>query len=329
MSSKQKSFGYKVARWSVDGTRNLQRALVQAFALRQRARDREWRPAGDADTVRLINNHRDYGANLCGVMFSFTRGQNQNIVGLDANAVEYPVEQLAPPLDDARRRTEFIEGLLYFCIHNNHIVLAGSQAIRSEQFEDYINWLLAQSAQILPAGEILTVADPLRPDYSQRTMEKVKSIVIRGHPEIGVAPAPSGARRQTLRFRPKGRILDAINLILREYGARVPNITFSRPVAPEDIEVNLEVKWKRSRRSTDGATPFIDSLCNAFRHVDNPPVDFVFRDGKKITGSSFKVSQSRGVDVHNGIPVAENVFRKMSEWLDELLSNGSVLLDGQ
>ena len=320
---KRKSFHYKKAKFTKDGKLTLEDCLRQAVAKQRIVLSRQQEVLVDGETgYRLINEVSKVGGLLCGVMMSYTEGTHQNIVNLDAKATQLNLNQVAPTSENPDERAEFVEGLLYFGILKNHIIVIGSAHLRAKRFESHLNWLLGKKTGVIPTIERVLIADPIKPDYSQRKYKGLKSIKMSSHMNF---EEPQSEDLSSQKLEPTGLIWEAVTDFMRGIGAETPEVNFSGGLNPEDLEIDLRVKWKNRRRNRANLlTPVLDPIANAFRHIDDAPIELEFNDGTTIKGGDFKVTQQIGVQCPNGIPNSSDVFAKMSGWLHELLAKGDI-----
>jgi hypothetical protein len=326
---KRKKFNYKVARFRSDGKRSLQISLQNALGKLLPARDRlqEFQFGGEKQ-YRLINEFSDQGKLLCGVMMSYTAGLHQNVVTLDALAHSFKLDQIAPMLDDPELQSEFVEGLLYFGIYKNHIIFVGSPHLHSKQLEDHLNWFLRDRTKVLPKGEGVLVADPVKPDYSDRLFKGLKELRLKAPLEFRETTSQVDQEQEAVsrtRFRPSGGQWDAIVGFVRGIGGELPDINFPGGLVPENLEVSLIVRSKGRRKSkANQVTPVLDPVANGLRHIEDAPLELLFLDGTAIRGSDFKVSQNFTVQSVNGVPLTGEVYKAMRYWLEQLIAKGEI-----
>ena len=131
METRVRTLTYKKCRYA-DKDGKLSTLLAAALKLHAKANTRLQLIPPDEKGVRLINHSRNLkGGTVCGTLIEFTRGNHQPIVEIADNADELDVVQLAPPSKTA----EFLEGVLFFLVSNNHVILSTSKSLRSGQVE--------------------------------------------------------------------------------------------------------------------------------------------------------------------------------------------------
>jgi hypothetical protein len=329
MENKNKTLHYKRAQFSQSGG-ILQQMLSEAMTQLPKALMRREDIDDSQEHYRLLNQTSTERGSLCGVIFSYHKGHSQVVTAVEEDATSLDIKKYAPPEIKKGARSEFIEGLLYFCCSGNHLVLLASAALQSKQFEDYLNWLLIDRLTLLDKSNYLLIADPHKPDLTAGINE-VKSITFKselGGQLISESEHPlSNRKAKKLSFRPEGKEWDAISAMLAGFGVNLPNVRVEDGIYPQDIEVSLQIRCTKRRDRLEGATPFLDPIANAFRHHDKLPFELEFRDGSSVSGNDFKVSQIHSVACDEGIPDTTAVFKKMRNWLEQIIQNGTIISD--
>ena len=100
----------------------------------------------DGKAVRFINSHNKHDGNLllCQLV-QFESGLSQLTIEVDEDAGAYPLNILNPSdikRKDANIRAEFLDSVLYFGVHENHVLVLSSQRLQSKELEAHLNWFL-------------------------------------------------------------------------------------------------------------------------------------------------------------------------------------------
>ncbi len=324
---KTKTFHYKTAMFfNTDKKLNLQDLLAESLNFNPRAIDRQETVGEENLTFRLINTHRKQGNLLCGVMFSYTKGQNQNIVDIDENAKELPIEQVAPPPNEkTKARTEFIEGMFYFGILKNHVVIVGSSKLQSEQFEHHLNWILHKNETVLDAKTMVSITDPIQPKLTKKSMDNPRSIKFSQPMKFDTIVATDNEKK-SISIIPSKKIWSAIETLIKNgCGVSVPEMNLPTNIQEKDVCIDLEIKWKKRRDYSQKQTPFLSQIAHAFRHIDTPPFTLVTRNGFTIKGKDCKVQNKIACLCINGIPNNEFIFAKILTWLQQLAADKDII----
>ena len=56
-------------------------------------------------------------------------------------------------------------------------------------------------------------------------------------------------------------------------------------------------------------------FANAFKDVENPPVDIEFSDGRRLSLSEYRIKKAFQVESRNKIPIVEDVCTILVSWL--------------
>lgn len=291
---------------------SLQAKLSEAFAKLIKVGARKEVLGNDSSYVRAVIYHRSYANMLFGILASYERGTHQLTVADDDDAEMLTVDQVAPPKNDDNKRQEFLEGVCYFCISKNHVVLMPSRALGAKPLEHHANWILAK-AGVLAKDNRVGLSDQI----TQATSERIRASHVK-EVEIG-APLLDSSEHE-VKPEVKGHRVAA-----REYGGF--GIDILRKVLGDDrvnkmrladavdgnIEVTLKIRYKRS--TTEKAHKFLDNIALAVRNLDEDEVKLKLAGGGIVKGSELKLSTPVSIQARDGIPNPDEVFGKMREWL--------------
>ena len=173
----------------------------------------------DTGFRRFINTHRSALGMEFGSLVLYAGGVNKQTLTIDKSADEVDVEQIAPPQTLDGRRREFLESILYYGVQDNHVVLLQSMALKSREFEDYINWLLKKAGVIAEENNVFL--NNYAPKITKEKLEQatVKSVKI-GTPLYSTFEEVINNNVTSVkkRFRPMGEGLDILRLIQSNAG---------------------------------------------------------------------------------------------------------------
>lgn len=321
--SRPKEILYKHAEFLKPTGRTLQQHLLAAREKLHLAKHREQKFGEHADLVRVWNKSVKRGLLQCGMFHSFEHGRSQLILAMQENVEEYPVVATeAPPIKESKL-TEFNEGLLFFGVYKNHVLILQSAALRFSSFEDYLNWLLQDAVDEIGKENRVGLHDPLPKKLRSRDIPILKSVILT--PSFHAEPAGGAverAKRIHMRLRPAD--WKPIYDLIKNMGAEVPReLRLDGDFNPERIQVNIELKWLGRRKDRD-QTPVLDTVLHAFRDVDNPPIRATTVDGQVFDGNELRLKKKVNLQVDGKIPVAGDVFERMSEYLAELQQRGDI-----
>lgn len=324
-SKVEKTLHYKRAKFEHDGKQNLEGLLVRAMASKGRASERlQETAAGGEKNYRLINRLEAAPSLTTGVMMSFTEGVHQHVVTVSDEAEQFDLTQLAPELEDPDLRSEFVQGLLFFGVKRNHLILMTSPHLRADGFEKHLRWLLKEHTSVMPKIETLYVADPT-PEFEDRSFTGVKSFTISSSLAFEEEELAGRSTEKLITVDKDHRSWQALTAFFDGFGADEPDVNFQGGMPPEDLEVQLLIRAKGRRRDLSRVpTPVLDPIANAFRHVDDAPIVVEFLNGSKLKGSGFKVRQPWRIECQDGVPVTQDVFNSMREWFEGLVQKGDI-----
>ena len=331
MSKTTKTLLYKNAQFFGDDTTRTLQSMVQS-ALRKKKAAFERRQVVDGEnSFRFVNYHGPYKGIKVGMLLDYTQDHAKLATEIDPTSETLPLTPLKPPGDG-----QFVDGLLYFGVSNNHVVLVQSASLRSQQLEDHINWLLRSTDQLTDEQFVALVDQPppeltgqiaatkglaFSAPVNFQTGKKRKNEEDRDETRIQVPED----RTQKLSIRPRGGAWAAIRNMLPPEMELPTELDVDQIVENRQLVVKLELSWKRARK--DDSTTLLDTISNQLRHVDSE-LDYEIRtkSGLRISKDKLKLSQPVSVEVGNsGFLKKEELWPAMLEWLKELIENQRVL----
>lgn len=299
------------------GRPSLQAKLAESLHRLKKVGKRKEVLGEDSRYVRTIIYHRSYANMVFGILASYERGTHQLTVADDDEAEMLSVAQVAPPKTDDDKRQEFLEGVCYFGIFKNIIVVVPSRALGTKPLEQHLNWILAQSGQ-LEMDNRIGLSDEITQATRERILAKhVKEVEI-GAPLIDFdksAIQTTGSTKTTTGFEFCGFGIDLLRQLL---GDKVDKMRLADAV-DGNIEVTLKVRYKQA--TTTKAHKLLDNIALAVRHLDEDEVKLKLVGGGDIKGSELKLSTPVSVQALDGIPNPDELFEKMREWLIQQIEN--------
>lgn len=297
---------------------SLQAKFSEALSKLKKVGARKEILGNDSSYVRAIIYHRSYANMLFGILASYERGTHQLTVADDDDAEMLTVEQVAPPKNDDNKRQEFLEGVCYFGIAKNHVVLVPSRALGAKPLEHHANWMLAK-AGLLASSNRVGLSDQI----TQATRERIRASHVK-EVEIGAPLLDT----QELEVQPhvKGRTVAAfeygglgIDILRQVLGVDKVNKMRLADAIDGNIEVTLKIRYKRS--TTEKAHKLLDNIALAVRNMDEDEVKLKLAGGGTVKGSELKLSAPLSIQARDGIPNPDELFQKMREWLIQQIEN--------
>lgn len=296
----------------------LQAKLSEALSKLKKVGARKETLGDDEHYVRAVIYHRSYAGMLFGVLASYERGTHQLTVADDDDAEMLTVEQVAPPKNDNNKRQEFLEGVCYFGIAKNHVVLVPSRALGAKPMEHHVNWILEQAGLL---GNNIRVG--LSDQIAQATRERIRASHVKevqiGAPLIdmqGVEAQPEIKGHRVTALEYGGLGMDILRQVL---GADKVNSMRLADAVDGNIEVTLKIRYKRA--TTEKAHKLLDNIALAVRNLDEDEVKLTLAGGGTVKGSELKLSAPISIQARDGIPNPDELFEKMREWLIQQIEN--------
>ena len=341
-STARKTVLYRRCVITPKSTQTLQQLVAAALVAQPKASDRYEPLNAQSTELRCIGKHVVSSNCLCGYLTTFERGAAQPVIGDDPTAVSLRLGALPPPpAQKGGVQQQYVPGVVYFAIYQNHLALVQSSAIRSNALENHLSWLLKERTNQLAATDSFALSDEAQKATKAKIRKShVKSISLgqplmaeeivtlpaaaqgadKGHQK---APATNAAKKQR-KFRPQGPMVDLIRSYFTDQS------DFEKLGLDEVFDGNLEV-WieirypKRKRTRPEDAMKLMDTLGVALRDIEGDQVALQLADGSKVTGKELKISAPLDFPVlaHN-LPDESKLWDEMSAWLLAQLAHGVV-----
>lgn len=340
IAPKRKRFLYKEAKFITeigDPNVTLESLLTSAVAKLKKASARMKKVADDAD-VRFLNYHMHHstgeGQGIFGCEFlGYEHGADQSIINLDPDAEEIDVNAIPAGPD-----REFLSGAVYFAVKGNHVVLFQSSALRTQELESYLNWLLREAAAVIDKENALLLADNVS-DQDKANLKGVKGIRIKAPVTMTSEvkkPAETSMNRvkrtriapqtesQSITVHPTGKAWQAFKEFFGD-ALTLPNrFTVNDLAKIPELQVELLLHFKGHH--DEDAGDFLDGLATQMRHVSDEFDYTVEAKHGSCTRDQMKLFKEFSVAwTAKGRPKVEDLFPKMAKWLASLISDGRVL----
>lgn len=296
----------------------------------------------DEKSFRFINRFANYmpAMLLCQIV-QFEQGRSQMTITIDDNAEMFEVTPIsAHDLNghaNAADTTEFLESLAYFGVMGNHMVVMGSQSLKSKELERHLNWYLNTLTQQGINSAVMLSDKPTLKAMKQLRSAPAKSVSIGSDIlyEDSSSPMTDAPQTETyekdvieaksVRWTPVGlgaKILEC----LKENGY-VGDFNFEDTLDNANLQVSIEFKY--NRKTTTSGQRVIDTLSTSLRHIDKDDVKINLKGGGEIKGDDLKLSRSISVVFMDGKVDESDLYFKMKQWLDEKINTGEVTPDLQ
>lgn len=331
MDRKTRKVQYKIASFLKDLAapgENLEKLLRRAVRRKRLAVER-LHTAGDENSDQTFLNYSlthkaPQGANLamyCCELLYFEAGADQSSIKMNPTAEVVDLAAVGP----AGKDEEFLAGSVYFGVFENHVVVMGSRSLQVKHLESYLNWLF-QHAKVIPEGNLVELRDHIPDEVRQQVMQQgVTGINFKGQVDWKASAAASPVKPVTdqvraVSIKTSGAMWGAVQSL---FGNKIPSGFTSEDIQDTpDIEISLQLRWKGRHGKDDNS--FLDGVASNLRHLDDE-VDYeVMTKSGKITRDEVKIYQPVTTPWKDGRPDFDDLFPKLCNWLEHLLSSGRI-----
>lgn len=308
--------------------------LVSASLKNLEKADQRMEPLNSQSTeIRVIGKHKIINKMLCGYLSTYERGKSQAVITDDPQATSLSLGAIPPQPMKGGKKQEYIPGVLFFAVFDNHVALIQNPSLRGSSLESHFAWLLKSKTSTLSPTTSMVLSDEAQKATKERIRKShVKSIAF-GQPLMSEFTQPKAATsrhsadaqqsKERARFRPSGPVFD----LLKQY---FDDQKFEKLGLDEIFDGNLEV-WielrypKYQRSHTEDTVKLMDNLGIGLRDIEGENVSLQLADGHKVSGSELKISGNIDVALNsNGLPDEDVVWNKMTDWLASQITNGVV-----
>lgn len=287
--------------------------------------------AGDCRLINHTTNHRGL---FCGNLITYEHGTNKLFLTVDGSQTAFPVAQMAPPELPNKKRTEFLDSILYFGVKGNHVVLMQSSGLKGKQLELYLNWFLSACGVLGTHNRVELVDHPPRMTTDQlasRAVKKVSYVSAMAHETVPDTPTPPTEvkKEKKLRLTPVGRAVDILKAAIGLKDFERLNLDNALDA---NLQVSLEVTYQRT--TTQEGQKVINDIARALRNVDGDDISVQVPGLGTLKGDDLKLSKPIIVACHNGHVDMPELFDEMHNWLlglaeGDFLKDEKVPLDKQ
>lgn len=284
------------------------------------AYDRQMEPEEGADRIRILNDWTFLGREeeVCvASFFSFTMNENKNAVVLKKEIKSFPIEVLAPQRKVGHHQ-EFVAGLAWIAVKDNYIAVMTSQSFSFTALEDYFTWLFKKAF-----GKTVSIVlrDPRQPKFRDCDMSSVKRLEISNSIEVKANAVKARGDQIRKHFIPGGRGWDILRAIYKALGQTPPSMGATNEHAFDKIDVDVIITARRPTIADGNQADALERIANAFKDVEDPPIKAVFKDGRILSLSDYRVSKQFSITAENKIPITKDVCAQLDSWLREQIQN--------
>ena len=271
---------------------------------------------------RFINNLHLDSISTFGILCAFTPGDMQALI--EANT---PISASAP-INESKAPTnnEYINGIAYWLIVDDHVYIVQHSAVRTKALEEYLTWLLRDETQMIGQADTIVLQSAFDISSLGEDLENVKSVEIGG---ITPETVRNGdvrdieERKSIVQNRPLlSRAPEVLSAFLGDLRAK--EIIDSVP--PEgylDLLLSVGYRIKR-RRKMD--TSFMSKLATDFRNLDDGEVKIRSKDGI-ICGDEARLHENMPFKIMRPYGILfdlDDVRKKMGRVHQRFLEDGKI-----
>lgn len=341
VDTRRKRVIYKHAKFHNADNRTLQDLLTLATQSVKKPENRKESIDTDNKIVRVLNRVIGRDNMFLGELLLWEEGKTQSAVSQDDEGF-YTVESLGLPASaESGKKREYLESQLIFSVYGNHLAVLQSRTLQAKQLEAHLLWFISNFTDGLKKEAYFVLSD--EPTLEARRQIKqaggVKDISL-GFPiqseQIDdksiveqsvsiVAKASENApkvlsRVQNLLFRPIGKASEILTAAFGEDWTKKTNLLESLDKA--NMEVELKVKYVR--KTTEQAHTLLDNMATAARHLDTDFTRITLQNGAIIKGDLMKISGPINVIYIRDVIDLNSLYSELNNWLLERFNHGEI-----
>lgn len=299
----------------------------------------------DGNSFRFINRFNNYDNDmlLCQIV-QFEQGRSQMTIVIDEDADMFEVNPISAQdikqnkvSEEKSKSTEFLESMAYFGVMGNHMVVMGSQALKSKELERHLQWYLNTLTKQNIGSAIILSDRPTANAMKQLEKSSVKSVSIGSDITYkqDISPFHDGSKTEyyehdvteakSVRWTPSGLGADILECL--KNNGYIGNFDFNETLDDANLQVSIEFKY--SRKTTKSGQKVIDTLSSSLRHLDKEDVKINLKGGGEIKGDELKLSHQISLGFYDGKVDESDLYHQMKQWLQAKIITKEVLPDLQ
>ncbi|HIF9275968.1 TPA: hypothetical protein ACX6QR_004046, partial [Photobacterium damselae] len=215
--------------------------------------------------------------------------------------------------------------MAYFGVMGNHMVVMGSQSLKSKELERHLNWFLTTLTNQEIESAIMLSDRPTENAIKQLEKSHAKSVSIGSdiiyQPENKSLP-PSTINEhyesniieaKSVKWTPKGLGANVLEF-MKEHGY-IGNFDFNETLDDANLQVCIEFKY--NRKTTKSGQRVIDTLSTSLRHMDKEDVAINLHGGGRIKGDDLKLSHTISISFIDDNIDESDLYYQMKTWLQQ------------
>lgn len=346
--TKRRTINYKLVKLGkhpVTLQEMLEATLLDKKSSYHKAANRRESLTDDGKSFRFINRFTNYDNDmlLCQIV-QFEQGRSQMTIIIDEDAEMFEVNPIsAQDIKQSKinkeqsKSTEFLESMAYFGVMGNHMVVMGSQALKSKELERHLIWYLNTLTQQNIESAIILSDRPTASAMKQLEKSSAKSVSIGSgityEQDIESLPdttqteshAQNVTETKSVRWNPSG--LGANILECLKDNGYIGNFDFNETLDDANLQVCIEFKY--NRKTTKSGQKVLDTLSTSLRHLDKEDVKINLKGGGEIKGDDLKLSHQINIGFFKGKVDESDLYHQMKQWLTSKIKTQEVVPDLQ
>lgn len=124
-----------------------------------------------------------------GDVIHFTKGHLQALF----HVADQPTPQASVRQMPAPALSEYVHSQMFWMVKGDHVFVIQSMSLKTEQWENYLKWLLSTKSNILPAHLAVVLSAKFDRELDGGDLDDIQEIVVGGVAAPSPAPADAGA----------------------------------------------------------------------------------------------------------------------------------------
>lgn len=326
MSERQKTVHYRRC-YLEDGQGNdasggetLESALYKAALSVARPWQRKIGIGGN--TFHLLTNLVGKNQCLCGEIALYESGRKVPLVGTEGDGSTF--QGNIDPVDAKGKHRELQEHSLFFAIRENHVALMQSLALKTNQMQEFLDWIIKTKAGLLDKALITLVNLP-----SQMALQKLKDHTVRrikfgerlfSEIKEQQPPGPDGKKKKAVKvIKTHTWAAD----VLCSSGWKRPIIDRLQKGNPGAIKVDVDIHYHS--RSEKDSVEVLRAFAGTLAGQEELKTEIYLSDDTLIKHDEICLQGKVLVQHPDGCIAVDDALTKVSQWLANQIKFGNVV----
>lgn len=261
--------------------------------------------------LQVIAQHYSAGGGIAGIFASFELGTSAVSILNTPKSEMLRLEQLQAPKSEDGTPREWVDGLMYFYVFGDFVILIQSASVRSRRFEEHLSWLFKPDDATV--GPSVVLAD----QPTENATEMIKSHHVKAV-RVGGSFLEAKANQVTTDQAGKttvslsGKLLDGVKEML----GKDAGFNWS-----DGLDGNLKA-WLHityTRTTTESAHRLLDKIGTTFRNSDDLETELELTNGQTISNDDMHLRKRVSIESSEGVLHSDKAFDAMHRWFKELV----------